>query len=635
MASRVSFRLHMLMVAAGVLFLVVAGGVVATLYMVRSDQALVEARSRLFPRVAGEVHARLDLLFSPADVAAELLALQVGKPVFVSASDTTVPARLATVLRSAGNVAAIFTGYEDGDFFLLRRIPARPDDLSRDAPEGAEYVLQCITHEDGGERRGFVRFYDAGLRLLATRPAPGYAERYDPRQRPWYLSAQDGDGRNVSTAYTYFSSGEQGVTLSRRTLDQHGVVGVDMALGALVESLAGVKPTAGAALAMVNEAGDVVVCVDARRAAEGGPVPPAGGGGTCGPLSEGGIDDLLALPAEGATSFAFTRLRQDGRVWLAGREPLRELGGSRLSLVLAAPADELLAGLRTSRDESLLFMVGSLALMLPLLFFGARLVTRPLRRVAEEAERGRRFDFSTGTGVHSVVTEVEDLAASLGHMRNTTRRFLQLAQSVSRVRDFDRLVPLLVQEMRNALGAQAGLLYLPDAGHRLRLGASCGADGVCVDGSLVDEPSSPQCVGPVEGGASLRTGGLPEADAAHPHLSTLLPEASTGLCYAGVSLRDKRGLLLGELLLVDAVPFSPERLAFLRAASGVVEVALDNDRMVKMQKELFSSFIRLLAQAIDAKSPYTGGHCARVPVLSKMLPKRPARRRPGRMRGSP
>ncbi|WP_105258686.1 HD domain-containing phosphohydrolase [Pseudoalteromonas sp. T1lg88] len=37
------------------------------------------------------------------------------------------------------------------------------------------------------------------------------------------------------------------------------------------------------------------------------------------------------------------------------------------------------------------------------------------------------------------------------------------------------------------------------------------------------------------------------------------------------------------------------------------------------QKELLDSFIQLIAQAIDEKSPYTGGHCARVPELALML----------------
>lgn len=37
------------------------------------------------------------------------------------------------------------------------------------------------------------------------------------------------------------------------------------------------------------------------------------------------------------------------------------------------------------------------------------------------------------------------------------------------------------------------------------------------------------------------------------------------------------------------------------------------------QRELMDSFIRLIAQAIDDKSAYTGGHCARVPELALML----------------
>ncbi len=37
------------------------------------------------------------------------------------------------------------------------------------------------------------------------------------------------------------------------------------------------------------------------------------------------------------------------------------------------------------------------------------------------------------------------------------------------------------------------------------------------------------------------------------------------------------------------------------------------------QRELMDSFIQLIAQAIDDKSAYTGGHCERVPVLALML----------------
>ena len=42
-------------------------------------------------------------------------------------------------------------------------------------------------------------------------------------------------------------------------------------------------------------------------------------------------------------------------------------------------------------------------------------------------------------------------------------------------------------------------------------------------------------------------------------------------------------------------------------------------RLLEQQHKLFDNFTKLIAGAIDAKSPYTGGHCARVPVIAEML----------------
>ncbi|MGL6054917.1 MAG: HD-GYP domain-containing protein, partial [Vibrio metschnikovii] len=42
---------------------------------------------------------------------------------------------------------------------------------------------------------------------------------------------------------------------------------------------------------------------------------------------------------------------------------------------------------------------------------------------------------------------------------------------------------------------------------------------------------------------------------------------------------------------------------------------------MQQQKQMLNAFITLIASAIDTKSPYTGGHCQRVPELTKMLAK--------------
>ena len=41
--------------------------------------------------------------------------------------------------------------------------------------------------------------------------------------------------------------------------------------------------------------------------------------------------------------------------------------------------------------------------------------------------------------------------------------------------------------------------------------------------------------------------------------------------------------------------------------------------LINQLEQLFESFINLINTAIDEKSPYTGGHCQRVPQLTMML----------------
>ncbi len=77
--------------------------------------------------------------------------------------------------------------------------------------------------------------------------------------------------------------------------------------------------------------------------------------------------------------------------------------------------------------------------------------------------------------------------------------------------------------------------------------------------------------------------------------------------------------------------------------SNIIELIELSDSLVSMsesirayqeaQKELMDSFIKLIADAIDAKSPYTGGHCKRVPVIAVMLAKAADRMKEGTFKG--
>ena len=56
----------------------------------------------------------------------------------------------------------------------------------------------------------------------------------------------------------------------------------------------------------------------------------------------------------------------------------------------------------------------------------------------------------------------------------------------------------------------------------------------------------------------------------------------------------------------------------VEALASQAAVAITNKNLIKDLENLFESFIKLIASAIDAKSPYTGGHCARVPEITML-----------------
>ena len=62
-------------------------------------------------------------------------------------------------------------------------------------------------------------------------------------------------------------------------------------------------------------------------------------------------------------------------------------------------------------------------------------------------------------------------------------------------------------------------------------------------------------------------------------------------------------------------------------------MALTNRALVAQLEHLFEAFIQLIDTAIDEKSPYTGGHCARVPALTMLLAEAVGQARDGPLAG--
>lgn len=97
--------------------------------------------------------------------------------------------------------------------------------------------------------------------------------------------------------------------------------------------------------------------------------------------------------------------------------------------------------------------------------------------------------------------------------------------------------------------------------------------------------------------------------------------------FLTIPLQNSEGLVLGVLQLINArrfatnevVSFRHEDQLIVEAFASQAGIAIDNRNLLDGQKALLESFIMMIAGAIDAKSPYTGAHCERVPVLTEML----------------
>ena len=58
---------------------------------------------------------------------------------------------------------------------------------------------------------------------------------------------------------------------------------------------------------------------------------------------------------------------------------------------------------------------------------------------------------------------------------------------------------------------------------------------------------------------------------------------------------------------------------YLELSDSLVNMSKSICDYQKSQEELLDAIVKLIAEAIDAKSPYTGGHCKRVPKIAQML----------------
>jgi HD-GYP domain-containing protein (c-di-GMP phosphodiesterase class II) len=97
--------------------------------------------------------------------------------------------------------------------------------------------------------------------------------------------------------------------------------------------------------------------------------------------------------------------------------------------------------------------------------------------------------------------------------------------------------------------------------------------------------------------------------------------------FLAVPMKNHEHDVIGVLQLINSrsdetgeiIPFNIEEQHLVESLTSQAAVAITKKQLIDSLNELFDSLIQLIATAIDEKSPYTSGHCKRLPIITMML----------------
>ena len=595
------FPLHIHLSTLFIVITLIISGSIAMVGYKMSHDMLESSAADLTKRISREVAGEIRSIIAPANTTVELLSLD---PITGADDFQTRRERLQVmqeVLNDALGMTSVFIGYESGDFFFLRRIRNEEERITFQAPENTRYILQSIS-KDERRIRGEYTYLSSGMEILRQDDRPDYAAGFDPRTRPWYQRGITSVWIVTTPPYLFFSNRKVGLTIAKRARNGEGVVAVDILLETLSALLKLQKITPSSQLALVDAKGTVIAHEDLER------------------LVTVQQEDLAdSIPEVNHGSTLFRSVEADGKGWRVSIQQILLEGTEPLYLIMAVPDEELFATALKLRSTSIAITLLIIILSIPVIWMISRAISGSLRLLSREAESIRRFEFDRPIELSSVITEVNSLAETMGVMKGTIRKFMDITHSVAAEENFEYLLSKLLHETLFAGGAQAGVLYLADD-TELKPCAALTLDGKHPSPDLPVLPLSvlPEIIGRALEKRQALNGQLTQEEISASGLESLIRGVEAP-CSVAVPLFNRRHELLGLMLLQRQKAIDEAQLAFITALSASASSSLEARELIRDQKALFESFIRVIASAIDAKSPYTGGHSTRVSELTRML----------------
>ena len=326
------------------------------------------------------------------------------------------------------HLSGIYFGSPNGDFFYVSRNSSRIK---------GGFRTKIIRHRKG-RREVTLLWRDEEYRLLARESTP--EDRYDPRQRPWYIKAMREQRVVWTEPYIFYTSRRPGITIAGPVFAPDGsikgIVGVDIGLAELSAFLDRLQVGKSGSACITNRQGRLIAYPDPdlfdriQQPEEDYRLP----------LATEINDPLLAAAwrsadpklANGSEDSVFSTFVFNGRRYLA---MLATLPDPRLPWIIGVylPEDDYLGELNRYRRYTLAatIAVSFLASWLGLLL--ARRITAPVERLREEARAITANDFDAPCQVHTGFVELQETADAFNRMQRSLVDYRERLQEQERL----------------------------------------------------------------------------------------------------------------------------------------------------------------------------------------------------------
>jgi len=236
-------------------------------------------------------------------------------------------------------------------------------------------------------------------------------------------------------------------------------------------------------------------------------------------------------------------------------------------------------------------------------------------------------------------------APNSGDLLQRLDQLVEIGVALSSERDINKLLESILVAAKSITNADGGTLYRMQEGRELKFEIVRNDSlGIAMGGtSTVPIPFPPVQLFDEQG---RPVHSMVAAYAVHHDCAVNIADAYTeeGFDFSGtkqfdektgyrsrsfltIPIKNHENEIIGVLQLINCKdrasgavkPFSEADQRLAASLASQAAIALTNRLLIDHLENLFESFIKVINAAIDDKSPYTGGHCERVPALTMML----------------